>query len=53
MILFGVFRVNKEAITNLYSEDPNIYRPIIKASMPRDRLKVILRFLRFDDALGL
>ena len=50
MILFGVFRFNKEAITNLYSEDPNISRPIIKASMPRDRLKVILSFLRFDDA---
>ena len=50
MILFGVFRVNRETISNLYSTDPNLSRPIIKASIPRDRLKVILRFLRFDDA---
>lgn len=50
MILFGVFRVNRETISNLYFADPNLSRPIIKASIPRDRLRVILRFLRFDDA---
>ena len=49
MILFGVFRSSKEKISNLYSDDPNLCRPIIKCSMPRDRFKVILRFLRFDD----
>ncbi|KAI6649958.1 PiggyBac transposable element-derived protein 4 [Oopsacas minuta] len=49
MILFGVFRSSKEKISNLYSDDPNDCGPIIKCSMPRDRFKVILRFLRFDD----
>ena len=49
MILIGVFRTHKERISNLYSEDPNLSKPIIKCAMPRDRFKVILRFLRFDD----
>ena len=49
MILIGIFRAHKEGISNLYSEDPNLSKPIIKCAMPRDRFKVILRFLRFDD----
>ena len=48
-LLFGVFRAHREKIANLYSEDPNLSRPIIKASTPKDRFKIVLRFLRFDD----
>ena len=49
LILTGVFRANKEPLNELYSEDPNKSRPIFKASMARERLKHLLRFLRFDD----
>ena len=49
LILNGVFRANKEPLNEIYSEDPNKSRPIFKASMPRERLKYLLRFLRFDD----
>ena len=49
MLLFGVFRAHREKIANLYSDDPNLSPPILKASMPRDLFKIISRFLRFDD----
>ena len=49
IILIGVLRVNKEPINDLYSENPNKSRPVFKATMPRERFKCILRFLRFDD----
>ena len=49
MVLIGVLRVNKDPINDLYSDDPNKSRPVFKATMPRERLKYMLRFLRFDD----
>ena len=49
LILNGVFRCNKEPITELYSEDPNKSKPVFKAAMPRERLKALLRYIRFDD----
>ena len=49
MLLTGVFRVNREPVSNLYCSDPNLARPIFKATLPRDRFKIILRYLRFDD----
>ncbi|KAI6646348.1 PiggyBac transposable element-derived protein 4 [Oopsacas minuta] len=49
MILFGVFRSSREPLSELYSDDPNKGRPIFPAAMPRDRMKHLLRFLRFDD----
>ena len=49
MILVGVFRVNREPLSKLYSKDPNFCRIIFKATLPRERFKTILRFLRFDD----
>ena len=50
MIIFVAFKANDETITSLHSNDPNLSRTIIKYSMPRDRPKVILRFLTLDDA---
>ena len=49
IILTGVFRVHREPISNLYSDDPNLCRPIFRATLPREKFKVIFRFLRFDD----
>ena len=50
LILTGVFRANREPISELYSEDPNKGKPIFnKATMPRERFRNFLRFLRFDD----
>ena len=49
LILVGVFRASREPLNEIYCEDPNKARPIFKASIPRDRLKSLLRFLRFDD----
>ena len=49
MILIGVFRASRDPVNCIYSEDPNLSRPIFRATMPRDRFKLILRFLRFDD----
>ena len=49
MVETGVFRLFREPLDNLYCEDRNKSRPIFNATMPRDRFKVILRFLRFDD----
>ena len=49
LILSGVFRSSREPISELYSDDPNRGRPIFPATMPRDRFKALLRFLRFDD----
>ena len=49
MILTGVFRVNREPLSKLYCKDPNFSRLIFKATLPRERFKTILRFLRFDD----
>ena len=45
----GVFHSNRESISDLFSEDVNKCKPIFKATMPRDRLKSLLKFLRFDD----
>ncbi|KAI6648157.1 PiggyBac transposable element-derived protein 4 [Oopsacas minuta] len=50
LILTGVFHANKESIADLFSDDINKSKPIFKATMPRDRLKHMLKFLRFDDA---
>ena len=49
LILSGVFRSIREPISDLYSEDPNRGKPIFPATMPRDRFKAILRFIRFDN----
>ena len=49
MILNGAFRASREPLSDLFSEDPNFGRPIFRATMPRERFKVFLRFLRFDD----
>ena len=49
LILVGVFRVHRETLSNLYCQDPNLSRPIFKATLPRERFKTILRFLRFDN----
>ena len=48
MILNGVFRVNREPLSKLYPQDPNFCHIILKATLPRERFKTILRFLRFD-----
>lgn len=49
MIETGVFRLYREPLDYLFSEDTNKSKPIFKATMARDRFKVFLRFLRFDD----
>ena len=49
MIFIGVFRASREPVRDLYSDDLNFGRPILRATMPRERFKTILRFLRFDD----
>ena len=49
MVVTGVLRISKEPVDNLWCADPNKSRPILIATMARDRFKVILRFLRFDD----
>ena len=49
MLLTGVFRANREPIGELFSDDLNFGRPIFRAAMPRERMKNILRFLRFDN----
>ena len=49
LILVGVFRVHREPLSNLYCQDPNLSRPIFKATLPRERFKTILSFLRFDE----
>ena len=46
----GTLRLFREPLDNIYCDDPNKSRPIFKATMPRDRFKVLLRILRFDDA---
>ena len=50
LILTGVFHSNRECLSDLFSEDINKCKPIFKATMPRDRMKSMLKFLRFDDA---
>ena len=49
MMLAGVFRVHREPISKLYCVDPNLSRPIFKATLPRERFKVINTFLGIDD----
>ena len=49
MILNGVFRASREPLNDLFSDDLNLGRPIFRAAMPRERMKVILKFLRFDE----
>ena len=49
MILVGVFRASRDPLESLFSEDLNFGKPIFRATMPRERMKTILRFLRFDD----
>ena len=48
MLMTGVFRGNRESIGELFSDDLNFGRPIFRASMPREQMKNISRFLRFD-----
>ena len=48
MILIGVYRGSREPIADLFSLDENIGRPIFRATIPRERFKCFLRFLRFD-----
>ena len=50
LLLTGVFHASRESLSDLYSDDINKSKPIFKATMGRDRLKSLLRFLRFDDA---
>ena len=49
MMLTGIFRVHRKPISNLYCDDSNLSRPIFKATLPRERFKLFLRFFRFDD----
>ena len=49
MIEIGVFRLHKETLDNIFSDDNNKSNPLFKATMARDRFKNILRFLRFDE----
>ena len=49
MILTGVFRASREPLESLFCEDLNFGKPIFRATMPRERMKTILKFLRFDD----
>ena len=49
LILVGSFRASREPLSDLFSEDLNFGRPLFRATMPRERFKIILRFLRFDD----
>ena len=49
MMLVGVFRVHREPISKLYRVDPNLSRLIFKATLHRERFKVIITFLRIDD----
>ena len=49
MLLTGVFRAKREPIGELFNDDLNFGRPIFRAAMPRERMKNILRFLRFDN----
>ena len=48
MILSGVFHADRESVEDLYSDDLNFGKPLFRATMPRERFKTILRFLRFD-----
>ena len=50
MILCGSFRASRGPLRDLFSDDMNFGKPIFRAVMPRERFKVILRFLRFDDS---
>ena len=49
MILVFFFRSSRVPVIDIYSEVPNLLRPIFKATIPRERFKFSLRFLRFDD----
>lgn len=46
LIACGVHRSNKEHTNELWANDG---LPLIKASMSRDRFKLLLRFIRFDN----
>lgn len=50
LILAGSFKANHEPILELWSTKyPSFQRPIFCATMSRNRMKSLLRFIRFDD----
>jgi len=49
LLFAGVKRNKKVPIKDLYTMDPLEYQPFFGASMSRNRLQAILKFLRFDD----
>ena len=46
LIAAGVHRQNKESLDNMWKGDA---LPLIRAAMSRDRFKMMLRFIRFDN----
>lgn len=50
LLIAGCFKANHEPILELWStKNPAFQRPIFRATMSRNRMKSLLRFLRFDD----
>ncbi|KAL4123045.1 hypothetical protein QTP88_015277 [Uroleucon formosanum] len=46
LLVSGVHRSNKEHLSEMWKFDS---LPLIRAAMPRDRFKMLLRFIRFDN----
>lgn len=46
LLVSGSHRLNKEHISEMWKLDS---LPLISAAMPRDRFKMLLRFIRFDN----
>lgn len=50
LLIAGCFKANHEPILELWStKNPAFQRPIFRATMVRNRMKSLLRFLSFDD----
>ncbi|XP_031328259.1 piggyBac transposable element-derived protein 4-like [Photinus pyralis] len=49
LINFGAVHGNKEPVYVLWSQDPVLCRPIVSASLSRNRFQQIMSFLRFDN----
>lgn len=51
LIIARALKANRKPVSYLYCRKPLYTRPIFPATMSRDRMKEVLSFLRFDDAL--
>ena len=46
LITCGLHKSNKEHLSDLWKSD---YLPLVRASMSRNRFRMLLRFIRFDN----